>query len=86
MFTLGDKKYITLAKEKYFDSDYIFTNLLDKDEEPTKEFVVFKLDSNGLTEEKDKEVLGPLLEYFSEFVNNKLELVNMMLKGDEKHE
>lgn len=83
MFTLKSGKYITLSKVKYFDNDYIFTNKLDKNEEPTDSYVVFRITNEGLIEEKDKDVLGPLLEYFTEFVNNKLELVNMTLKGGE---
>ena len=82
MFTLDSDKYITLSKIQYFDNDYIFTNKLDSTEEPTNDFVVFKLLPEGLVEEKKEEVLGPLLAYFNEFVNDKLATINASMGGD----
>ena len=73
MFTLIDKKYVTIDKINYDNIDYLFTNRLDFDsEEPTKDFVVFKCLEKGLVEEKNQEKLKYLLGKFSESVNDKL--------------
>ncbi len=75
IFSLSSGKYITLDDVLYEEERYIFVNKLDKNEEPTNNFLVFKCTSEGLIEEKNNEKLKPLLEYFSEQANKKLELI-----------
>ena len=80
MFTLKSGKYIALSKTKLNDQEYIFTNKLDQEEEPTNKFLVFKVTDAGLVEEKDRVKLSKLLDYFSEVANEKLEYVNYFME------
>lgn len=75
VFVLSGYKYIVLEETEYKNIKYIFVNKLDKLEEPTKEFLVFKCLENGLIIEKDKEILNYVLKYFSEKANENLELI-----------
>ena len=68
-FELGEQKYITLDTYNYLDNSYIFVNELTSEEEPTKNFKVFKNINNGLIEETDKEVLEIVLKYFESNFN-----------------
>lgn len=76
VFSLRSGKYITLEETFYDEERYIFVNRLDENDNPSDKFVVFKCTSDGLLEEKDVNKLKPLLEIFSNKVNEKLELVN----------
>lgn len=76
VFSLRSGKYITLEETVYDEERYIFVNRLDENDNPSDKFVVFKCTSDGLLEEKDVNKLKPLLEIFSNKVNEKLELVN----------
>ncbi len=75
IFSLSSGKYIMLDDYLYEQERYIFVNKLDENDEPTNNFLVFKCTNEGLIEEKNKEKLKPLLEYFSEQANKKLELI-----------
>lgn len=84
IFLLSSGKYITLDEIILENERYIFVNKLDDNEEPTKDFRVFKSTKQGLIEEKNKEKLRPLLEYFSNKANEKLELIaDLYKKGAE---
>ncbi len=76
VFSLRSGKYVTLEETFYDEERYIFVNRLDENDNPSDKFVVFKCTSDGLLEEKDVNKLKPLLEIFSNKVNEKLELVN----------
>lgn len=76
VFSLRSGKYITLEKVNYNEDSYIFVNKLDNFDEPTNQFMVFKCLEEGLIEEKDANILKPLLQYFSEKANQRLELIN----------
>ncbi len=80
VFSLKSGKYITLEKANYNGDSYIFVNKLDNFDEPTNWFMVFKCLNKGLIEEKDTNILKPLLQYFSEKANQRLELINDMEK------
>lgn len=75
MFELSSGKYITLDDVVYDSQRYIFVNKLDEDEEPTKTFMVFRCTDKGLVEEKNADVLKPVLSHFSETANKKLALI-----------
>lgn len=76
LFELNGKNYIALDKTMYDNNIYIFTNELAANEEPTKTFKVFRIYSNGLKEEKQKNILSSVLPIFSENMNKKLEVIN----------
>ena len=76
VFSLRSGKYVTLEETFYDEERYIFVNRLEENDNPSDKFVVFKCTSDGLLEEKDVNKLKPLLEIFSNKVNEKLELVN----------
>lgn len=84
MFSLSSGRYITLDEKVYEQERYIFTNKLDKYENPTQEFIVFKCLEEGLTREIEAETLKELLEYFSEQANEKLLMINDFIKGKEE--
>lgn len=86
VFKLSSGVYITLDETEYDGVRYIFVNKLDEREEPTKEFVVFKCLENGLVIEKNKNVLTPVLNYFSERANDNLELISDLYKRGEKND
>lgn len=75
IFEFEHNDYITLDKYKYNEFYYLFTNKLVGDEEPGKEFFVFKMLSEGLIIETDKEVLKILNKVFSDNFNKKLKIV-----------
>ena len=60
----------------YKDTNYYFTNKLLNEDEPGKEFFVFKGVSNGIVKEKDKEILDYVLKVFSKNMNDKIEYLN----------
>ena len=75
MFDLGDTSYITLDSTKYKNEEYIFVNELDKEENPTKKFIVFKIVEDKLVEEKDEKVMRNILPIFSTNMNKKLQVI-----------
>ncbi len=75
MFELGDTSYITLDSTKYKNDEYIFVNELDKNEEPTKKFLAFKIVGDKLVEEKDEKVMRNILPVFSTNMNKKLQVI-----------
>lgn len=75
LFELSSGKYITLDAVVYESQRYIFVNKLDENEEPTKKFMVFRCTDKGLIEEKNADVLKPVLSHFSETANEKLALI-----------
>ena len=75
MFKLGKVSYITLDRTNYKNNEYIFVNELDEKEEPTKKFVVYKIDGDNLVEEKDEKVMRNILPIFSTNMNKKLEVI-----------
>ncbi len=81
IFSLSSGKYITLEETLYEQERYIFVNKLDEKEEPTNKFLIFKCTNEGLIEEKNEQILKPLLDYFSEQANNKLELIAEFYNG-----
>ena len=75
MFKLGEVSYITLDRTNYKNNEYIFVNELDEKEEPTKKFVVYKINGDNLVEEKDEKVMRNILPIFSTNMNKKLEVI-----------
>ena len=75
LFDLGDTSYITLDSTKYKNEEYIFVNELDKEENPTKKFIVFKIVEDKLVEEKDEKVMRNILPIFSTNMNKKLQVI-----------
>ncbi len=75
LFDLGDTSYITLDSTKYKNEEYIFVNELDKEENPTKKFIVFKIVGEKLVEEKDEKVMRNILPIFSTNMNKKLQVI-----------
>lgn len=75
MFDLGKKTYITLDSTMFKGNEYIFVNELDKDENPTKTFVAFKIVGDKLVEEKDEKVMRNILPIFSTNMNKKLQVI-----------
>lgn len=78
VFDLGESKYVTLDKLEYNGIIYYFTNKLTVDEEPTKEFIVFKALADGLVRERNSDVLNVLFKTFSNNFNEKVEYYNVM--------
>lgn len=76
VFELKDGSYIVIDKLVYKDTNYYFTNKLLNEDEPGKEFFVFKGVSNGIVKEKDKEILDYVLKVFSKNMNDKIEYLN----------
>ena len=76
VFELKDGSYIIIDKLVYKDTNYYFTNKLLNEDEPGKEFFVFKGVSNGIVKEKDKEILDYVLKVFSKNMNDKIEYLN----------
>lgn len=80
-FELGDKKYITLDEYTYMNDKYIFVDELDYNEEPLQNFKVFKCQEEGLSEEKNPDVLKSILKVFEENFNNKLKEVYDLIEN-----
>lgn len=72
VFEFEDNDYLVLDMTTYKDELYIFTNKLISEEEPGKEFVVFKALEEGLLIEEDTTVLNEVNKTFSANFNKKL--------------
>lgn len=75
VFEFENSDYITLDKYKYNDFYYLFTNKLVSEDEPGKDFVVFKMLPEGLIIETDKNILDEVNKVFSDNFNKKLETI-----------
>ncbi len=82
VFDLKDGSYIVLDKYVYNDVTYYFVNKLLSEDEPGKEFFVYKGLPNGIVREKNEEVLKFVLEVFSKHMNEKIEYLNDMKNSE----
>lgn len=64
LLTIDDKKYLTLGKIVFMGNDYIFTNEIINDE-PTKQYFIFKKTDDEVEEITDKKSLEILLPMFN---------------------
>ena len=79
ILTIGDQKYITLSTLVDNNIKYGFMNLLDENDEPTGQYVIFYNDNFGnLKALNDEEIFNALL---SKFQKNLKESINNILKG-----
>lgn len=76
VFELKDGSYIVIDKLEYNNVTYYFTNKLLNEDEPGKEFFVFKGLSNGIVKESNEEILNYILKVFSKNMNDKIEYLN----------
>lgn len=75
VFEFEDNDYLVLDMTTYKDTLYIFTNKLISDEEPGKEFIVFKALEEGILIEEDINILNEVNKVFSANFNKKLETI-----------
>ena len=78
IFEINGQDYITLDITELDGVKYCFTNRLLSDEEPSKDFFVFKMLPQGLVKEKDTEKLNAVLKIFSANMNKKIEYMNSL--------
>lgn len=78
VFEWDNNDYIVIDIYEYNNVKYYFTNKLLNEDEPSKEFVVFKGMKEGLIVETEKEVLDKILPYFSNMMNKRIDYLNEM--------
>ncbi len=79
ILTIGDQKYITLSTLIDNNIKYGFMNLLDENDEPTGQYVIFYDDNFGnLKALNDEGIFNALLPKFQK---NLKESINNILKG-----
>ena len=76
IFEYKGSNYITLDIAEQDGVKYCFTNKLVNEEEPSKEFIVFKMLPKGLVKETDIDKLNNILRVFSVNMNKKIEYLN----------
>jgi len=86
VFELDGADYITLDITEYENEKYCFTNKLLTEDEPSNEFIVFKMNPDGLVKEKNEKVLGEVLRVFSANMNKKIEYLNNFKNKNESEE
>lgn len=76
VFTYKNDDYVALDKETIGDQVYFFTNKLLNEDEPGKEFYIFRVVEDSAVIETNKEILDKLFVIFSERFNKKLETIS----------
>ena len=72
ILTLEKEKYIVVETLNHKDNSYIFTNKLLNDEEISKEYNIFKVDSNYVENIESDELYNLLLEKFKDLLSKDL--------------
>lgn len=86
VFSLNEEDYIIISIYEYENIKYYFTNKLISEEEPGKEFVIFKGLNDGLVIENDKKILNLILPFFNNDINHKIELLRANSKEGSEYE
>lgn len=76
VFTYENNDYLAIDKEEYNGSVYFFVNKLISEDEPGKEFFIFKVNGDSAIIESDKGTLDKLYAIFSERFNKRLETIS----------
>ena len=76
VFIYRDSDYIALDKEILDNQAYFFTNKLINEDNPGKEFYIFKVIDDSAIIETNKEILDKLFKVFSERFNQKLKTIS----------
>lgn len=76
VFELEGVNYIALKVCNLNNNEYIFTNVLNENEEPTKNFKLFRQIPKGLIEVKNQEELNNVLPTFSRLINDDILKIN----------
>lgn len=84
LFEWKGDNYITIDVFEYKNIKYYFTNKLIGEEEPSKEFIVFKGLEKGLVIENDKSILDIVLPVFSTNMNKRLKFLEANSKVGEE--
>lgn len=81
IFPLGENKYMVAEMSTYMEVEYLLLSKLDKEEEPTNELYVYKVENNGLVLVTEKNILDIILPVF----NNKIQKDITDIQNEEKY-
>lgn len=84
VFEWDGNDYIVLDIYEYKESKYYFTNKILNEDEPGKEYVVFKGLEDGLVIEDDKTILDAVLPIFSTNANKRIEYLETYIEEGEE--
>lgn len=65
ILTIGNNEYLVVEGTRYENSDYIFANKLDNEEELTQEYVVMKKLGDSVSIVTDNNLLEAILPVFT---------------------